>query len=101
MPVPTTTAVSLNDYILPTPMLSNLSLLNTKMSSLNWKLNYRKKTYKDIIQLTQEKNHQPGSAKGGELKIEDCILNSCGWRSRSAGACAACRSVLFKFVRIP
>ncbi len=82
-------------------MLSNLSLLNTKMRSLNWKLNYRKKTYKNIIQLTQEKNPQPGSAEGGELKIEYCKLNICGCCSRSAGACAACRSVLFKIERIP
>jgi hypothetical protein len=36
-----------------------------------------------------------------ELKIEDCKLNICGCRSRSAGACAACRSVLFKMLRIP
>jgi len=30
------------------------------------------------------------------LKIEDCKLKIYGCRSRSAGACAACRSVFFK-----
>jgi hypothetical protein len=34
------------------------------------------------------------------LKIEDCKLNICGCRSRSAGACAACRSVLFKNILV-
>jgi hypothetical protein len=34
-----------------------------------------------------------------ELNIEDCKLNICGCRSRSAGA--ACRSVHFEMERIP
>jgi hypothetical protein len=33
-----------------------------------------------------------------ELKIEDGKLNICGCRSRSAGACAACRSVFLKWI---
>ncbi len=37
----------------------------------------------------------------GELKTEDCQFNVCGGRSRSAGACAACRYVLFRIERIP
>ena len=40
----------------------------------------------------------------GELKIEDCKLirrRRSGCRSRSAGACAVCRSVFYKMERIP
>jgi len=47
------------------------------------------------IMASKTSKIQPGSAGGGELKIEDCKLNIYGCRSRSAGACAACRSVFF------
>jgi hypothetical protein len=36
----------------------------------------------------------------GELKIEDCKLNICGCRSRSAGACAASLNIQYSIENI-